>query len=156
MKKPWMIWVNKSRECPKNDNSTVKKWNQYHQTWMWYSIGNQYFDDNEKLGKYRNGDNWYRSTHPRALTHWGRVTHISVSKLTTIGSDNGLSSGRSQAIIRANTGILLIGPLETSFGELLIGMLYDFHSRKFTWKCRLPKWRPFCPGGRWVYWTGIQ
>ena len=24
---------------------------------------------------------------------------------------------------------------------------YHFHSRKFIWKCRLPKWRPFCPGG---------
>ena len=33
------------------------------------------------------------------LTHWGRVTHICVSKLTTIGSDNGLSPGRRQAII---------------------------------------------------------
>ena len=27
---------------------------------------------------------------------------------------------------------------------------YHFHSRKCSWKCRLPKWRPFCPGGRWV------
>ena len=24
---------------------------------------------------------------------------------------------------------------------------YHFHSRKCSWKCRLPKWRPFCPGG---------
>ena len=24
---------------------------------------------------------------------------------------------------------------------------YHFHSRKFIWKCRLPKWLPFCPGG---------
>ena len=22
---------------------------------------------------------------------------------------------------------------------------YHFHSRKFIWKCRLPKWQPFCP-----------
>ena len=28
------------------------------------------------------------------LTHWGRVTHICVNELTTIGSDNGLSPGR--------------------------------------------------------------
>ena len=28
------------------------------------------------------------------LTHWGRVTHICVSKLTIIGSDNGLSPCR--------------------------------------------------------------
>ena len=33
------------------------------------------------------------------LTHWGRVTHICVSELTIIGSDNGLSPGRHQAII---------------------------------------------------------
>ena len=24
---------------------------------------------------------------------------------------------------------------------------YSFHSRKCIWKCRLSKWRPFCPGG---------
>ena len=33
------------------------------------------------------------------LSHWGRVTHICVSKLTIIGSDNGLLPGRRQAII---------------------------------------------------------
>ena len=49
------------------------------------------------------------------LTHWGRVTHICVSKLTIIGSDNGLSPGRRQAIIWTNAGILLIGPLGTNF-----------------------------------------
>ena len=38
------------------------------------------------------------------LTHWGRVTHIYVSKLPTIGSDNGLSPGRRQAIIWTNAG----------------------------------------------------
>ena len=46
------------------------------------------------------------------LTHWGRVTHICVGKLTIIGSDNGLSPERRQAIIWTNDGILLIGPLE--------------------------------------------
>ena len=33
------------------------------------------------------------------MTHWGRVTHICVIKLTTIGSDNVLSPGRRKAII---------------------------------------------------------
>ena len=33
------------------------------------------------------------------LTHWGRVTRIRVSKLTTIGSDNDLAPGRHLAII---------------------------------------------------------
>ena len=32
---------------------------------------------------------WVCSVH--SLTHWGRVTHICVGKLTMIGSDNGLS-----------------------------------------------------------------
>ena len=42
------------------------------------------------------------------LTHWGRMTHICVDNLTIIGSDNGLSPGRRQAIIWTNAGILLI------------------------------------------------
>ena len=56
------------------------------------------------------------------LTHWGRVTHICVVKLTIIGSDNGLSPGRRQAIIWTNAGILLIGPLGTNFIEILNGI----------------------------------
>ena len=47
------------------------------------------------------------------LAHWGRVTHICVSKLIIIGSDNGLPPGRRQAIIWTNADILLIGPLGT-------------------------------------------
>ena len=42
------------------------------------------------------------------LTHWGRVTHLCVSKLTIIGSDNGFSPGRRQASIWTNAKILLI------------------------------------------------
>ena len=47
------------------------------------------------------------------LTHWGRVTHMCVGKTTIIGSANGLSPGRRQAIIWTNAGILLIGTLGT-------------------------------------------
>ena len=47
------------------------------------------------------------------------MTHICVGKLTIIGSDNGLSPARRQAIIWTNAGILLIGPLGTNFNELL-------------------------------------
>ena len=36
---------------------------------------------------------------PVGLTHSGRVTHICVGKLIIIGSDNGLSPDRRQAII---------------------------------------------------------
>ena len=51
------------------------------------------------------------------LAHWGRVTHICVGKQTIIGSDNGLSPGRRQAIIWTNAGILLIGPSGTNFNQ---------------------------------------
>ena len=43
------------------------------------------------------------------LTRWGRVTHICISKLTIVASDNGLSPGRRQAIIWTYDGILSIG-----------------------------------------------
>ena len=55
-----------------------------------------------------------------SLTHWGRVTHIYVGNLTIIGSDNGLSPERRQAIIWTNVGILSIGPLGTNFSEIVI------------------------------------
>ena len=54
------------------------------------------------------------------LTHWGWVMHICVSKLSIIGSDNGLLPGWCQAIIWNNAGILLIWPLGTNFSEMLI------------------------------------
>ena len=43
------------------------------------------------------------------------MTHICVGNLIGIGSDNGLSPGRRQAIIWTNAGILLIGLLGTNF-----------------------------------------
>ena len=45
---------------------------------------------------------------------------ICVSKLTTISSDNDLSSDRRQAIVWTNAGILLNGPLGTNLIEILI------------------------------------
>ena len=44
--------------------------------------------------------------------------HICVTKLTIIGSDNGLSPGRRQVIICTNAGILLIAPLGANFSEI--------------------------------------
>ena len=46
--------------------------------------------------------------------------HICVSKLTNIGSDNGLSPGLRQAITLTNAAILLIRPLQTNFSEILM------------------------------------
>ena len=62
------------------------------------------------------------------LNHWGRVSHVCVNKLTITGSDNGLSPGRHQVIIWTNTGILLIGSLETNFSDILIEIrIFQFH-----------------------------
>ena len=75
------------------------------------------------------------------LTHWGRVTHICVSQLIIIGSDNGLSPGRRQAITWTNAGILLIEPLGTNFSDILIGIqIFSFK------KMSSVKWRPSCLG----------
>ena len=79
------------------------------------------------------------------LTHWGRVTHTCVSKLTIIGSENGLSPGRRQAIIWTNAGILFIGPSGTNFNEMLIEIL-TFSFMKMCLKGSSAKWRPFCLG----------
>ena len=79
------------------------------------------------------------------LTHWGRVTHICAGNLTIIGSDNGLSPGRRQAITWTNVGILLIGPLGTKFSEMLIE-IHTFSFKKIHLKMSSGKWRPFCLG----------
>ena len=79
------------------------------------------------------------------LTHWGWVTHICLSKLTIIGSDNGLSPGRRQAIIWTNAGILLIGPLGINFNEILIE-IHMISLKKIHLKMSSGKWRPSCLG----------
>ena len=80
-----------------------------------------------------------------SLTHWGRETYIGISKLPIIGSDNGLSPGRRQAIIFTNAGILLIGPLWTNFSGILI-KIQTFSFKKKRLKVLSAKWRPFCRG----------
>ena len=79
------------------------------------------------------------------LTHWGRMIHICVSKTTIIGSDNGLSPDRRQAIIWTNAGILSIGPLGTNFNEILI-KCHSFSFNKMHMKMSSGKWRPSCLG----------
>ena len=79
------------------------------------------------------------------LTHWGRVAHICVSKLTIIGSNNGLSPGRRQAIIWTNAGILLIRTLGTNFSEIL-GKIHSFLFTKMHLKMYSAKGRLFSLG----------
>ena len=81
------------------------------------------------------------------LTHWGRVTHICVTKLTIIGLDNGLSPGRRQAIIWTNAEILLIGALGTNVSEIQI-KIDTFSLKKMHLKLKMSsgKRRPSCLG----------
>ena len=79
------------------------------------------------------------------LTHWGRVRHICVGKLSIIDSDNGLSPGRRQAIIWTKAGILLIAPLGTNFSDILIE-IYTFSFKKMHLEMSSGKWRPSCLG----------
>ena len=72
------------------------------------------------------------------------MTHICVSKLTIIGSDNGLLPGKHQAIIWTNARILLIGPLGANFNKILIE-IHTFSLKKIHLKMS-GKWWPFCLG----------
>ena len=80
------------------------------------------------------------------FNYWGWVTHICVKKVTIIGSENGLSPGRCQAIAWTNAGKLLSEPLETHFSELLIEIHTFVISKGLHLKMSSGKWRPFCLG----------
>ena len=79
------------------------------------------------------------------LTHWGRVMHKCFANVTIIGSDNGLTPGRHQAIIWTNAGIWLIGTLWTNFSEILI-QIHTFSFNKMRLKRSSAKWQPFSLG----------
>ena len=78
-------------------------------------------------------------------THWGRVTDICVSKLTIIGSDNGLSSGRRQVLIWTHAGIGLTGPLGTNLSDIVVE-IQTFHRKKYIWICHMRNVVYFVPG----------
>ena len=65
---------------------------------------------------------------------WGRVTHICFGNLPIIGSDNGLSPGRCQAIIWTNAGITLKNKLHWNF---------TFPFKKMHLKMSSGKWWPY-------------
>ena len=80
--------------------------------------------------------------------------HICISKLLSINSDNGLSPGRRQAILRTNAEILLIGPLGTKFSEILIA-IHTFPLKRKHLKMSSAKWQPFCLGLNVLKVTGV-
>ena len=62
----------------------------------------------------------------KQLTHWEWVVHISICKITIIGSDNGFLAGQHRAIIWTDAGIFLTGPLGTNFSDLYISLNKSF------------------------------
>ena len=70
---------------------------------------------------------------------------ICVSKLTIIGSDNGLSPDQRQVITWTNAAILLIEPLGINFSEILIE-IHAFSFNKMHLKVSSGKWQPSCLG----------
>ena len=78
------------------------------------------------------------------LSYWGRVKHICVIELTIVGSDNVFPTGQRHAIVWTKAGIILIGPLETNFSEIVIE-IYPFSVKKMLLNIS-GKRRPFCLG----------
>ena len=69
--------------------------------------------------------------------------YVCISKLTIIGSDNGLLPGRHQAIIWTSAGILSIGPLWTNFSEMSI-KIQTFSLKKLCLKMSSVMCCQFC------------
>ena len=66
------------------------------------------------------------------LTHLGRVAQICVGYITIIGSENGVSPGRRQAIVWSSAVILLIGPLGTSCSDIVVEIHTLHYSIKYN------------------------
>ena len=80
------------------------------------------------------------------------INSLRPSDIAIIGSDNGLSPGRRQAIIWTNAGILLIGPLGTNISEIWI-RIQTFWLKKIHLKMSSAKWRLFCLGHNVLSWV---
>ena len=71
--------------------------------------------------------------------------HKCISKVTSIGSDNGLLPARRQAIIWTNARILLFGPFGTNFSEILIEV-HTVSLKKMDFENVIWKIEEFCLG----------
>ena len=83
----------------------------------------------------------------------GRVTHMRVSNLAIIGSDNGLSPGRRQAIIWTNAAILLIHTGGTNLIQISM-LIHTFSFKEMHLKMSSAEWWQFCLGlnvSKWMF-----
>ena len=87
-------------------------------------------------------------------SHWSRVTHICVSKLTIVGSDNGLLLGRGHATIWSNAWMLLIGPFEQISVKSLSQCIHS-RSRNCIWKFRLGNGGKIVSASMWYTWAAL-
>ena len=78
-------------------------------------------------------------------TVW-KFNTVNVSELGSIGSGNGLSPVRRQAITWTNVELLLIRPLGTHLSEIRIKIQY-FLFMKMHLQMSSAKWPPLCLGG---------
>ena len=83
-----------------------------------------------------------KKNYPAIETHWGRVIHICVSKLTIIGSDNGLSPGRRETIIWFNVEIFN-WTIRNKCSQIVVE-IYTFLFQKMYLKMSSAKSGPFC------------
>ena len=81
----------------------------------------------------------------KEMTWYGILSSMKPSKLTIIGSDNGLSPGRRQAIIWTNSGILLIRIPGTNFSDIL-SEIQTFSFSKMHSKMSYAVWLQCCLG----------
>ena len=91
---------------------------------------------------------WLLNRTPRQQLLSGEQSQLTskwLSNLTIIGSDNGLSPERRQAITWTNAGLLSMGLLRTYFCEIWIGIL-SFSFKKMQLKMLSAKMWPFCAG----------
>ena len=80
-----------------------------------------------------------------ALTHWGQVTHIYISKLTTIGSDNGLSHGQCQSHHLNQCWNIVNWTLRNKL-QWYLNLNLTFSFKKIHLKMLSGKWRQICLG----------
>ena len=74
-------------------------------------------------------------------THWGRVTHICVSRLTIIDSYNGLSPPGAKPLSEQMLEYCWLGPWEIQWNLIEI---YTFSFMKIHWKMAVTLTRPHC------------
>ena len=96
-------------------------WEKFNINKLSNQYGNSHYEDNtDSLLSYVYNGNTYIWKDVFMIAHLPLVMIIFISKLNSIGSDNGLSPGQRQVIIWTNARILSICTLRTNFSGILM------------------------------------